>query len=187
MLKDKNDIKIFVLYLMRNVGYPLDFSNINDIVLQDGFVGYFDFAECFAELLDTGNVCELKSCDGEEALYEITEQGKCVADSLQSELMMMIRERSLKSALQLLSFKKRGAKISFISEKNGGGGFDVTCKITEAGSELLNMKLKVDNQKELDRMEHSFRDRPEYIYRGILSLMTGEADYLFGFSRNDEF
>ena len=44
-LKEKNDIKIFILYLMRNIGYPLDFSNINDIVVQDGIVNYFDFAE----------------------------------------------------------------------------------------------------------------------------------------------
>ena len=45
-LKDKNDIKIFILYLMRNVGYPLEFENLNDIVVQDGVVGYFDFVEC---------------------------------------------------------------------------------------------------------------------------------------------
>ena len=59
-LKDKNDIKIFILYLLRNIGYPLDFDNINDIVVQDGIVGYFDFADCFAELLDTGNIAEEK-------------------------------------------------------------------------------------------------------------------------------
>ena len=51
-LKDKNDIKIFILYLMRHVGRPLDFVSINDIVVQDGYVGYFDFVECFAELLE---------------------------------------------------------------------------------------------------------------------------------------
>ena len=55
-LRDKNDIKIFILYLLRHIGYPLDFVSINDIVVQDGYVGYFDFAECFAELLETGNI-----------------------------------------------------------------------------------------------------------------------------------
>ena len=53
-LRDKNDIKIFILYLLRHIGYPLDFVSINDIVVQDGYVGYFDFAECFAEMLDDG-------------------------------------------------------------------------------------------------------------------------------------
>ena len=95
-LREKNDIKIFILYLMRHIGYPLDFSNINDIVLQDGIVNYFDFAECFAELIDSKNIEELT--EGDEVLYAITEQGKSVSDSLQSDLMMMIREKSLKKS-----------------------------------------------------------------------------------------
>lgn len=103
-LKDKNDIKIFILYLMRNVGYPLEFENLNDIVIQDGVVGYFDFVECFGELLDTGNVREIKGENGD--LYEITEQGKHVSDSLEGNLLGLIRDKSLKSALRLLSFKK---------------------------------------------------------------------------------
>ncbi len=177
-IKNKNDIKIFILYLMRNVGYPLEFSDINDIVVQDGFVSYFDFAECLSELIETENI--KKTVDGDVEMYEMTEQGKSVADSLQSELLMMIRERSLKSALQLLSFKKRGASISFKSTPNKDGSFEVTCKIVEGAEEIFNMTLHVDNKKQLDRMEHSFRERPEYIYKGILSLMTGEADYLFG-------
>ena len=103
-LKDKNDIKIFILYLMRNVGYPLEYENLNDIVIQDGVVGYFDFVECFGELLDTGNVREIKGENGD--LYEITEQGKHVSDSLEGNLLGLIRDKSLKSALRLLSFKK---------------------------------------------------------------------------------
>ncbi len=178
-IKNKNDIKIFILYLMRNVGYPLEFHDINDIVVQDGFVSYFDFAECFAELIETANVRKLE--EGEAEMYEITEQGRSVADSLESDLLMMIRERSLKSALQLLSFKKRGASISFKSKPNKDSSFEVVCKIIEGEQEIFDLAIHVDNKKQLDRMEHSFRERPEYIYKGILSLMTGEADYLFGF------
>ena len=58
-LKEKNDIKIFILYLLKNLNYPLDFNTISDIVVQDEFVNYFDFAECFAELLDIGNIEQL--------------------------------------------------------------------------------------------------------------------------------
>ena len=93
-LKDKNDIKIFILYLMRNVGYPLEFENLNDIVIQDGVVGYFDFVECFGELLDTGNVREIKGENGD--LYEITEQGKHVSDSLEGICSDLYAIRALK-------------------------------------------------------------------------------------------
>ncbi len=176
-LKEKNDIKIFILYLMRNIGYPLDFSNITDIVLQDEIVKYFDFAECFSELLETGNIAEERS-EGGETLYSITEQGKHVADSLQSDLFMMIRERSLKSALRLLSFKKRGSFIKCKSKPLDDGSFLLCCQIVESKEEVLNITLKVDNKKQLDRMTHNFEQRPEAVYKGLMTLLTGEINYL---------
>ena len=51
-LTDPNDIKIFILYLMKNLHRPLDFTTVSEISVQDGFVNYFDFASCFAELMD---------------------------------------------------------------------------------------------------------------------------------------
>lgn len=176
-LKEKNDIKIFILYLMRNIGYPLDFSNINDIVVQDEIVNYFDFAECFAELIDTGNVSETKDENG-ETVYSVTEQGKQVSDSLQSELFMMIREKSLKSALRLLDFKKRGSQIKCKSQPQPDGSYLLTCSIIESKEESMNLTLKVDNKKQLDRMEYNFNQRPEVVYRGILAVLTGEVNYL---------
>lgn len=234
-LKDKNDIKIFILYLMKNVGYPLDFPDINDIVVQDGLVNYFDFAECFAELLDTGNISEIKpestdvtgaicekstnSADNAKtdttdvntgsgsdsdlsvnlnlapaqpsALYSITEQGKQVAESLQSDLMMMIREKSLRSAMRLLSFKKRGAQVKYsVSEHkaagksgtdrggNVSGGYDFHCTIIEAKSEIMNLTFFVENKKLLDRIIWNFENKPETVYRGILAVISGEINYL---------
>lgn len=176
-LKEKNDIKIFILYLMRNVGYPLDFPNINDIVVQDGLVNYFDFAECFAELLDTGNIAEIKT-DGQPSLYNITEQGRAVADSLQSDLMMMIREKSLRSALRLLSFKKRGSQVKYRFSEREGGGYDFHCKIIEAKAEIMTLTFFVENKKLLDRIIYNFDNKPETVYRGMLAVLSGEINYL---------
>ena len=175
-LKDKNDIKIFILYLMRHIGYPLDFANINDIVVQDGVVGYFDFADCFAELLDTGNIVEVKvqgTC-----LYRITDQGIHVADNLQSNILTAIRERSLKSALRLLSFKKKGSLIKHESEELKNGGYKLTCRIIEEKEEILNLCVFLDNKAQLDKMEYNFDKNPEVVYRGVLALLSGEVNYL---------
>jgi len=175
-LKDKNDIKIFILYLLRNIGYPLDFDNINDIVVQDGVVGYFDFADCFAELLDTGNIAEEK--DGAVCLYRITDQGIHVADSLQSNVLTAIREKSLKSALRLLSFKKKGSEIRHHSEALPEGGYKLTCSIVEERQEIMKLSVFLDNKAQLDKMEYNFENNPEVVYRGILALLSGEINYL---------
>ncbi len=179
-LRDKNDIKIFILYLLRHIGYPLDFVSINDIVVQDGYVGYFDFVECFAELLETGNIRELCQEDGDrkEELYEITSQGIHVADNLDSRLLSTIREKSLKSALRLLSFRERGAKVKFDFQPIAGGRFLAHCIISEKGEELFNVSLTLESSNQLERIRHNFYDRPEVVYKGIMAVLTGEVNYL---------
>ncbi len=176
-LKDKNDIKIFILYLMRNIGFPLDFANINDIVVQDGLVGYFDFAECFAELLDTGNVREIKGEDGED-LYEITPQGIHVADNLESNLLGIIKEKSLKSALRLLSFKRRGSDVQCSVQPTPDGKYEMTCTIIESKREILKLTVLLESRGIYEKMRYNFNDRPETVYRGILALLSGEVNYL---------
>lgn len=175
-LKDKNDIKIFILFLMKNIGYPLDCDTLNDVVVQDGVVSYFDFVECFAELLDTGNVSEVQKND--ETYYEITEQGVDVVDSLEGNLLGILRDKSLKSALRLLSFKKRGSEIKCNSSELEDGRFKLTCSVVEHRDEVLKIDLVVDNKVELEKMKYNFNDKPEVCYRGILAVLSGDVNYL---------
>ena len=58
-LKDENEIKIFILYLLDKIGYPLDYPSIGSIMMQDGIVNFFDFAQCFFALVDAGHIREI--------------------------------------------------------------------------------------------------------------------------------
>ncbi len=161
---------------MRNIGYPLEFATINDIVLQDGIVNYFDFAECFGELLETANIEELRGQGA--AKYRITEKGKTVSESLESDIMQLIREKSLKSAMRLLDFEKRAWTVKRSYTELEDGKFEFSCKVLEHKKEHMSIKLVVENRRVLDRMLHNFDERPEVVYRGLLSILTGEINYL---------
>ncbi len=188
-LKEKNDIKIFILYLLKNIGYPLDFNTISDIVVQDEFVNYFDFAECFAELLDSGTI-EMhrvveETADGSlgrvektTELYNITENGVRVVEQLQSNLLIMIKEKSLKSAMRLLSFKARGSDIKCTGNEREDGRYDLHCEIIENRETSLSVDLVIDDKHQLEKMMYNFNERPEVIYRGVISLLTGDINYL---------
>ena len=176
-IKEKEDIKTFILFLMRNIGYPLEFSMINDIVLQDGFVASFDFTECFAELLETGNIREIRGENGEE-LYEITEQGILVSDTLESDLLSMIKEKSLKSAVRLLSFRKRGAKIKFSYDAVSEDKYTATCSISEQGEEIMKIDLSLGSYNQLQKIRMNFTEKPEIVYRGVFAVLTGDINYL---------
>jgi len=175
-LKDKDDIKIFVLYLLRNLNCPLDFNTINDIVVQDEVVNYFDFAECFAELLETGNISEHKDDDG-TLMYLITNQGIHVSDNLHSKLLRSIRDRSLRSAYRLLNFRDRNAKTLSRAVENSDGTFEFQCEISENGREILSLKIAVDTKRQLEQMKYYFDEYTEDIYTELLSILSGDKQF----------
>ncbi len=175
-LTDKNDIKIFILYLLKNIPYSLTFANINDIVVQDGVVGYFDLITCFSELLETGNIREIPA--DPQPVYQITAQGIEVASTLESSILPQIREKSLQGALRLLSFQKRGSKIICTSTRLSDGSYSVDCAIHETEADLLRIQIHVDTEQRAEEMKRNFRERPEVMYRGAMALLTGKVNFL---------
>ena len=84
----------------------------------------------------------------------------------------------MKSALKLLSFKKRGAQVSCHTSELDDGKYAIECVITEMGKEILHINLVDDSAQRVERMKANFEDRPDTIYKGIMALLAGEVDYL---------
>ena len=105
-------VKIFVLYLMRNINYPLSFVTINDIVMQNDYVMYLDFAESFHEMLDAELVNEECKNEAGDPMYTVTDKGRIVATELHSEILSSLLDKSLECALRYLDFKKRNSECT---------------------------------------------------------------------------
>lgn len=45
--KEENEIKIFILYLLDKIGYPLDYPSIGSIMMQDGLVNFLILPSVF--------------------------------------------------------------------------------------------------------------------------------------------
>lgn len=177
MLTDRDDIKIFILYLLNNVGYSIEYDVLHDMAVQDGFITTFDFIEAFDELLKNENIEKSFGEAGKETV-SLTDNGKHIAETLHVRLLASVREKALKSALRLLSFKKKGTKITAFGSELSRGKYEFKCSIGDNGGEVMELKLVFDTEKELDRAIYNFDSRPEFMYRGILALLSGEADYL---------
>ena len=182
-LKEKNDIKIFILYILRHVGYPLHYATIIDLVMGDGAVKYFDFIECFVELVEAGNItrCD-SSAQGEYGINEdfiISPQGAAVADTLSTDLATYIREKSLKRALQYLNFEKSGTKVKIDIRPMYDGRSQIFFSFERLGETFFSLQLIADNEKQTEKMRQNLDANPENLYKGIISLLAGDADYLF--------
>ncbi len=175
-LTGKNEIKIFILFLLNEIGYPLDYEELGDITVYDDFVGYFDFAECFTELLAAGHLIEIK--DGETVRYTVSPTGRTVASQLQNSIMLPIREKAFKTALHILSFKRRNAKLS-CSVTEEEEKYLVRCTITENDRVTMDVTVATDSKIRAEKMKKNFLERPEVIFKGVTALLAGEVDYLF--------
>ena len=175
----KRNVKIFVLYLMENINYPLDFITLNDIVMQTDYVMYLDFAESFGEMLDDSLVECVGKDERDSELYIVTERGRIVAAELKSDLLDSVLDQSLACALRYLNFKKRGIETKCTVTPAEGGKYRIACTFTEKGIEIFRTELLVDSKSRAERMKANFRERPEAIFRGVNALLAGNVNYLF--------
>ncbi len=174
-----NNVKIFVLYLMRNINYPLDFVSINDIVMQTDYIMYLDFAVAFHEMLDSGLIYETGKNEDNEPLYAVTKKGSMVAEQLKCDLLPSILDQSLSCALRYLDFKRRRIVPDCTYEHLPDHTFNVTLMLKERDKVIFTTTVNVDSEYRSRQIRQNFIERPDVIYRGAIALMTGKVDFLF--------
>ena len=172
------NVKIFVLYLLENINYPLEFTTINDVVMQTDYVMYLDFAEAFYEMVDLDLIEKIDAGDGKD-YYLVTDKGRLVARELKSDVLASVLDKALAKALRFLDFKKRDVVARCTVEKTDDGRYCVSCTFTEKGVLIFSQTLVVDTENRAERMRNNFYDRPEVIYRGVTALLAGNVNYLF--------
>ncbi|MDR3552180.1 MAG: DUF4364 family protein [Clostridia bacterium] len=170
-LRDKNEVKILICYLLKNVGRPLTFENLNEILRQDGLVNYFEFAQAVKEMLETGHI-DLIEQGGAQA-YKVTKLGAGTAGLFERRLPLSVREKAVRSGVRLLAKIQREAenRAEIIEEESGG--FSVRCRILDNGDELMGITLLVPALDQARAVQKEFQQNPEAVYKGVLALLTG--------------
>lgn len=175
-LENQIDVKIFILFLLNSVGEPLIYNTVHDIVVQDEFVNHFDFAISFSELLERGQIIEI----GEEGnrLYAVSESGREVLKSYESSLLTVIKDKALRSALRLIAFNRSGNRIlSSITEVNGG--YSLRCSIIDKEKTIFSSEVFLTERSYAEKLKLNFEENAEIIYRGSLSLLSGDVNFIF--------
>ena len=178
-IRDKRNVKIFVLYLMQNINYPLDYVALNDIIMQNDYVMYLDFAESFHEMLDSELIEEVCRSEADDPMYMVTDKGRIVATELHSEILSSLLDKSLECALRYLDFKKRNITVSARIEKREDGRYDVICILKEKNEVIMQNSVVVDTIIRAQRMEDNFHDHPEVVYKGVMALLSGNINFIF--------
>lgn len=175
-LTKKTEIKIYILYVMKHIGYPIEYDRLNDTLTSEGAVDYFGFSECFSELLETGNV---KPAMGKtEECYQITDQGINVVDNLIDTLIPSVQRSALAAAVRLTSFDKRGAVTKYGYTPTDNGKFRFNFEICEYDISVFSVSVILETEEQAQQMEYNLSKKPDDIYKAVMALLSGRMDYL---------
>ncbi len=175
-LKTPTDIKVFMLYVLDRISYPIAHKTFIDIVSGATEEISLRYDEAIKELCQSGHVIfdEVEH----ERYYMISDMGKMVASELYDTLDKELLEKSLRVAAKYISFIDRGVSTSSVIEAGEKNGFTVTLSANTPDGEIMCLKLQLKSKAEAEKIKAKFDARPESVYRGILIATTGISEFL---------
>lgn len=169
-LNNSQEIKILLCYMLHTVNQPMPRDQVTDIIVADGMANYFDTEDAIEELL---RLQHLVADDKRNIATTVT--GNQIGESLSMRVPYMLRERSVKAALQLLKRREveRDNKVEI--RRLEDGGYQVICTVLDQDKPLLSVALRVADEYQAEQIKENFLADPSYLYRGNLAVLTGDA------------
>lgn len=163
------DIKILILFVLRRLPAPVDAQTLEELCRCDDGIGYFDYADCLADLVETGHVEELS-----RGRYRITEKGDRNGETAETSLPYTVRTRAEKLLAPVAETMRRDNMIQ-TSHEAAGGGVTVSLSLSDGKGEILAMRLLAPDEDRAEVMEQTFRRDAELIYERVVGLLAGGA------------
>ena len=174
-LYNSQEIKILICYMLMGAGEPMSRQAVQEILFGNGMANFFEITGAIDELIRLNNLTEK-----EDGALELTETGRQAAGTLSGMIPYTLRERSVKSALQMLTRIRRERENSVTIEKLEHG-YNITCTINDHRQPLMSFTLLVADQLQANMIKDNFLDNPVLLYRTMLAVLTGDGQ----FSHND--
>lgn len=174
-LWNQNDIRILLCYILNSVNAPLSAESISEIVQGKALANYFETGDALAALLKQGNVVE-----DENGMYTVTDKGREIAQSLDANLPLSVRDKALEAAVRLMADAKarRENRVEIDETENG---FCVTCHISGGKMDLMSVSLYVPDRAQAEVVKRNFYHDPEGVYKLLLSSLTGDKAFAKSF------
>lgn len=170
------DIKVFILFLLNNIGYPIDHTAVIGMVSENTNEIILDYDECLRELVDGGHLL-YDEYNGEK-YYMVSDTGRMIANELCDSIDKEFRERSLRYAAKYTSLSKSGSRIEARVEESDGGRYTVILSAKDERGALMQVSVAVNSRAEAERIKQNYEAKPEGVYRGILFAVTGRLEYI---------
>lgn len=177
-LRSKHEIKTLICYIYYSVKENLSRDLIIEAIREDELANFFEVSAAFDELVADKNLIESEADDG-IVTYYLSDNGRMIAEQLDSTLAYSVKDKALKCAIKLLADRKI-ARENFVDIEKTENGFNVKCTVSGGDVDLLSFTLYAPDIDQAEIIKQSFLSYPSTVYKTMLALMTKDIDNVGG-------
>ena len=171
-LTEGREIRILICHILTELGEPMSFDEMTEAVLADGTANYFEFADALSELRETGCIVTFKTEAGINE-YTVTDKGKAAAKTLIGDLPFSIREKSARTAKDII-LRRRLEKENLVTITKTEDGYKIHIRVTDIGTDLMDLSLFMPTREQALAVKEKFLGDPAGAYMGVLETLAGE-------------
>ena len=164
-IHDKLEIKLLILYVLRRLPAEIDAEKLAELVLIDGGIGYFDYKDCLAELVQTAQVEE-----GEDG-YRVTAKGSHNGEILETGLPYSVRSKAERTLAPVAEEMRRSAMI-LANHEVGPGGVTVYLAVNDGVGSIFDLKILAADEAQAKRIEKNFKRNAEGYYNRFITELS---------------
>ena len=164
-IHERFDIKLLILYVLRQLPSEIDGERLSELVLIDGGINYFDYKDCLAELAATAQLEETE--DG----IRITAKGSRNCEILETSLPYSVRAKARRAMVPVIEEMRRQAMI-LANHEAGPEGVTVYLAMNDPKGSIFDLKLLAANEEQARKMERNFKKRAEQYYQRFVEALS---------------
>lgn len=159
--------KLMILYMLRQVDFPLTTAQLSGFILDRGYTDYFKLQEALSNLIETELI--EKETTHSRTLYRPTKEGIHTINLFREKIPQVFR-KDMDDYLGKNQFELRdesSVKADFYETKNGE--YVTRCQIMENGASVFDLSITIPTRQEAVTIAEKWTAGAQDIYSLLMT------------------
>ena len=161
--------KLLLLLALNILDMPITNLYINDLLLQPGYMNYFNIQIALSELVDSGFIDRIPDSDG-IPMYSINEKGREAFKEFSYLLPEGLATRYEEHVENNRDAIKKMVEVNASVFTDGNNDYYVRCFVRDKGIYKIDLKLPAANQQDANEICKAWRDNSSELYAEIIKI-----------------
>jgi hypothetical protein len=162
---EKIEIKILILFIMQRLTEPIALDALSGLVMRDGGINYFDYADSLAELVKSKHLLI------EDNRCTLTAKGARNGAITETNLPFSVRADAENAVSDYRAALVRNSMIKTSHTGNPDGGCAVKLTLSDGGGDIFSLDMYASNELQAKTLENGFRKNAENVYNALLNAI----------------